>query len=132
AARPRRTACTMVLALCTAFALSQAFRTVGAIMASSLRGEFGLSAQALGIFSGTFHFAFGAMQLFMGIGIDLHGVRRTVLTAFPLAIFGAVLATLAPNFAVLIAGQMLIGVGCAPAFLACTVFIARHFPAARF
>ena len=27
---------------------------------------------------------------------------------------------------------MLIGVGCAPAFLVCTVFIARHFPAARF
>jgi MFS family permease len=23
-------------------------------------------------------------------------------------------------------------VGCAPAFLACTVFIARHFPASRF
>ncbi len=27
---------------------------------------------------------------------------------------------------------MLIGVGCAPAFLVCTVFIARHFPASRF
>jgi predicted MFS family arabinose efflux permease len=26
----------------------------------------------------------------------------------------------------------LIGVGCAPAFLACTVFIARHFPSSRF
>jgi MFS family permease len=30
------------------------------------------------------------------------------------------------------AGQALIGVGCAPAFLACTVFIARHFDASRF
>ena len=34
------------------------------------------------------------MQLFMGIGIDLHGVRRTVLTAFPLAIVGAVVSAL--------------------------------------
>ena len=34
----------------------------------------------------------GAMQLFVGIGIDLHGVRRTVLTGFPLAIAGAALA----------------------------------------
>ncbi|MDM0001475.1 MFS transporter [Variovorax sp. J22P240] len=122
----------MVLALCTAFALSQAYRTVGAIMASQLQAEFKLSAQALGVFSGAFHFAFGAMQLFMGIGIDLHGVRRTVLTAFPLAIVGAVISAVSTNYLVLVGGQVLIGVGCAPAFLVCTVFIARHFPAARF
>lgn len=122
----------MVLALCAGVALSQAFRTVGAIMASPLQSDFHLSAQALGIFSGAFHFAFGAMQLFMGIGIDLHGVRRTVLVAFPVAIAGALLSAVSPNYLVLVAGQALIGVGCAPAFLVCTVFIARHFPAARF
>src|SRR5699024_7811930 len=83
-------------------------------------------------FAGAFHFAFGALQLLMGIGIDLQGVRRTVLAAFPLAIFGAAVSALAPTFAVLVAGQVLIGVGCAPAFLACTVFIARQFPAERF
>jgi MFS family permease len=127
-----RTAWTMVLALCTAFALSQAFRTVGAIMASQLQAEFRLSAQALGVFSAAFHFAFGAMQLFMGIGIDLHGVRRTVLAAFPLAIAGAALSALAGNYGTLVAGQVLIGMGCAPAFLVCTVFIARHFPTQRF
>ncbi len=122
----------MVLALCAGVALSQAFRTVGAIMASPLQADFHLSAQALGIFSGAFHFAFGAMQLFMGIGIDLHGVRRTVLVAFPVAIAGALLSAVSSNYLVLVAGQALIGVGCAPAFLVCTVFIARHFPAARF
>ncbi|RQO48642.1 MFS transporter [Variovorax sp. KBW07] len=122
----------MVLALCAGVALSQAFRTVGAIMASPLQTDFKLSAQALGIFSGAFHFAFGAMQLFMGIGIDLHGVRRTVLVAFPIAIAGALLSAVSSSYLVLVAGQALIGVGCAPAFLVCTVFIARHFPAARF
>ncbi|WPG40639.1 MFS transporter [Variovorax sp. EBFNA2] len=122
----------MVLALCAGVALSQAFRTVGAIMASPLQSDFHLSAQALGIFSGAFHFAFGAMQLFMGIGIDLHGVRRTVLVAFPVAIAGALLSAMSSSYLVLVAGQALIGVGCAPAFLVCTVFIARHFPAARF
>ncbi|RUR68022.1 MFS transporter [Variovorax guangxiensis] len=122
----------MVLALCAGVALSQAFRTVGAIMASPLQADFHLSAQALGIFSGAFHFAFGAMQLFMGIGIDLHGVRRTVLVAFPVAIAGALLSAVSSSYLVLVAGQALIGVGCAPAFLVCTVFIARHFPPARF
>jgi len=101
-------------------------------MASPLQADFRLSAQDLGIFSGAFHFAFGAMQLFMGIGIDLHGVRRTVLVAFPIAIAGALLSAVSSSYLVLVAGQALIGVGCAPAFLVCTVFIARHFPAARF
>ena len=55
-----RAAWVMVLALCAGVALSQAFRTVGAIMASPLQSDFRLSAQALGIFSGAFHFAFGA------------------------------------------------------------------------
>ena len=122
----------MLFALTTAFTLSQAYRTVGAIMAAPLQGDFHLSAQALGVFAGSFHFAFGAMQLFMGIGIDLHGVRRTVLTAFPVAIAGSLLSAMAHSYGLLVFGQVLIGVGCAPAFLVCTVFIARHFPPQRF
>ena len=122
----------MLLGLTTAFALSQSFRTIAAMMAAPLQVEFGLSAKALGLFAGAYHFAFGGMQLFMGIGIDLHGVRRTVLTAFPIAIAGSALSALAPSYAVLVAGQVLIGIGCAPAFLVCTVFIARHLPADRF
>jgi predicted MFS family arabinose efflux permease len=122
----------MLFALTTAFALSQAYRTVAAIMAAPLQDDFHFSAQALGLFAGAFHFAFGAMQLFMGIGIDLHGVRRTVLTAFPLAIAGSALSAWSNSYGVLVLGQVLIGVGCAPAFLVCTVFIARHLPSERF
>lgn len=122
----------MLLALTAAFAMSQAFRTVAAVLATPLQAEFHLSPQQLGTFAGAFHFAFGAMQLLVGIGIDLHGVRRTVLTGFPLAVAGAVLSALAPSYGTLVLGQVLIGVGCAPAFLACTVFIARHFEPARF
>ncbi|MDQ0071381.1 putative MFS family arabinose efflux permease [Variovorax boronicumulans] len=125
-------AAAMLVALASAFALSQAFRTVGAMMATPLGGHFGLSPQQLGTWAGTFHFMFGIMQLAMGVSIDMFGVRRTVLTAFPLAIAGAALCTVASSFHMLLLGQALIGVGCAPAFLACTVFIARHFDAARF
>lgn len=120
------------MVLTTAFGISQSFRTVAAIMATQLQRDFALSAQALGVFAGAFHFSFGALQLFMGIGIDLQGVRRTVLVAWPLAIVGAVISAMSHHFAWLVFGQILIGVGCAPAFLVCTVFIARHFPAERF
>ena len=127
-----RAALLMLVALTSGFALNSAFRTVAAIMAAPLQADFGLSPQALGVFAGTFHFAFGAMQLFMGIGIDLYGVRRTILAAFPLCIAGALLSALAPGYGALLLGQALIGVGCAPAFLVCTVFIARHFAPQRF
>jgi predicted MFS family arabinose efflux permease len=123
---------TMLLALSAGFSLSQAYRTVAAIMATQLQAEFSLSPQQLGIFAATFHFSFGALQLLMGIGVDLHGVRRTVLAAFPLTIAGALLSAFAPTYPVALLGQALIGVGCAPAFLVCTVFIARRFPAAQF
>jgi len=128
---PRR-ALWMLLALVGAFNMSTAFRTVGAIMAPPLQGDFGLSPEQLGVFSGAFHFAFGAMQLFMGIAIDLYGVRRTILTVFPIAIAGAVVSALAPGYVPLTLAQVLIGLGCAPAFLVCTVFIARHFAPQRF
>jgi predicted MFS family arabinose efflux permease len=127
-----RAAWVMLFALATAFSLSQAYRTVTAMMATQLQRDFGLSAQQLGLFAGIFHFSFGALQLLMGIGIDFHGVRRTILAAFPLTIAGALLSALAPGYPLVVLGQALIGIGCAPAFLVCTVFIARQFPAAQF
>ena len=122
----------MLLTLLSGFALSQAFRTTTAILAQGLTADFGLSPQSLGAFAGLFGLSFGVAQLLMGVGLDLYGLRRTVLTAFPLAIAGATLSAAAPSYAWLMAGQLLIGVGCSPAFLACTLFIARHFPAERF
>src|SRR5690606_8536966 len=122
----------MLLVLIAGFALSQAFRTVAAIMAPPLQQDFGLTPQALGLFAGSFHFAFGALQLFMGMGLDIYGPRRTVLAVFPLAIVGALVTAGADGFGMLLLGQVLTGIGCAPAFLACTVFIARRFEPAQF
>ena len=122
----------MLLALTGGFTLSTAWRTIAAIMAPALQRDFALSAQQLGLFAGIFHFAFGALQLLMGVGIDVHGLRRTVLAAFPLTVAGAALSALTHDFSLLLLGQALIGIGCAPAFLVCSVFIARRFPPERF
>ncbi|WP_284336683.1 MFS transporter [Comamonas sp. NoAH] len=122
----------MLLALLTGFALSQAFRTITAILAQGLQQDFGISASSLGAFAGLFGLSFGVVQLLMGIGMDLYGLRRTVLYAFPFATLGAVVSAAAPSYGWLMLGQLMIGVGCSPAFLACTIFIARHFPAERF
>lgn len=122
----------MLLALTGAFMLSQAYRTVAAIMAPQLQVDFALSAQQLGLFASVFHFAFGALQLVMGVGIDLYGVRRTVLAAFPLTVVGSMLSAWTSDYGALLLGQALIGIGCAPAFLVCTMFIAQRFAPERY
>lgn len=127
-----RAAWLMLLVLISGFALSQAFRTAAGIMAPPLQHAFALTPQQLGLFAGAFHFAFGALQLFMGMGIDMYGPRRTVLAVFPLTVIGALLTATADSFAGLVVGQALTGIGCAPAFLACTVFIARRFPSGQY
>lgn len=122
----------MLLTLCLGFTLSQAYRTVAAMMAAPLQADFQLSTSQLGLFAGLFHFAFGALQIFMGISIDLYGIRRTILLAMPLTVLGSIVSALAPGLGTLLLGQALIGAGCAPAFLVCTVYIARRFPVERF
>lgn len=121
-----------LLTLVSAFALSQAFRTVTAMMATGLQQDFGLSTQALGLFAATFAFSFGLSQFVIGVALDFYGLRRTWLCTFPLAILGALASALAPNYVVLVLGQALIGIGCSPAFVVCTLFIARRFPVHRF
>lgn len=122
----------VLLVLTTGFFMSQAFRTVAAIMAPPLQAELGLTPNQLGLFAAAYHFAFGGLQLVMGLALDIYGVRRTILTVAPLMVIGAALSAWAGNFSLLVLGQVLIGIGCAPAFLVCAVFIARHFPAHQY
>jgi hypothetical protein len=127
----RASAVVMLLALTSAFALSQAFRTVAAIMGPPLAGHLHLTPQQLGLCRRV-SLRVRRHAAGMGVSLDLWGVRRTILLAFPMAMAGALLSRRLAATPVLMLGQMLIGTGCAPAFLVCTVFISRHFAAARF
>lgn len=122
----------MLAALCAAVVLSNAFRTVATVMAGALQAEFGATPQQLGLFAGAFHLSFGLAQLFVGVALDLYGTRLTVAVAWLLALAGVLVSILAPNLTVLIIGQFLIGIGCAPAFLATLVFVANAWPPQRF
>ncbi len=119
-------------ALLSAFALSQAFRTMPAITAAQIGAEFTASIRDLGLFAGLFHFAFAFMQIPVGVALDRYGPGRTVCALFPAALAGAVLVAAAPNFTVLLLGQALLGIGSSPAFLAPVVFASKRFPPERF
>ena len=122
----------MLMALTAVAAMSQAFRTVATVVAGGLQAEFGASTQDVGLVAGAFHLAFALAQIPVGVALDIYGPRRTVSAFFLMAVLGALLSAVAPNLAVLMAGQFLIGIGCAPAFLGTIVFINNRYPAGQF
>lgn len=115
-----------------AYVLSNVFRTLPAILAPGITSEFSLSVESVGYFLTAFNFAFGAMQLFVGIAIDRFGPERTIATLLLVACAGSLLSYLATSFAVLLVGQILLGIGCSAIFLGCLVFLAKNFSPARF
>jgi MFS family permease len=131
-ARATRRVWPMLTALGTVFALSHALRRVATIMAAPLRADLDASPQKLGLVAGAFHLSFGALQLPVGVALDRYGPRLTVTVAFEAVVLGAVVFALAPTVAALVAGQLVIGGGCAPALLAAMAFIAQGYPPERF
>ena len=123
---------TIFAVLTAAFALSHAFRTVVTLVATPLHLELALGSEAIGLIGGAFHVAFGAMQLPMGVALDLYGPRRVFVLVFPAAAVGALLVAVSSGAQGLLVGQLLIGLGCAPVFLATMVMIGRHCPPERF
>ncbi|MGZ2259979.1 MFS transporter [Roseobacter sp. A03A-229] len=122
----------MLAALVFVFVLSHAFRTVTGIAAEPLADEFNASAQALGAIAGSFHLAFALAQPAVGISLDRYGPRSTVLVAFVVALIGGAVSAMAHRVDVLILGQCLLGIGCAPALLAAMVLVSRRYPPERF
>jgi len=124
---------TFQLALLTiAFALSNAFRTIPSITASGIAAELHAGPTGLALFGGAFHWGFALMQIPVGIALDIFGPRRTVITMSWAAVAGGLICAFAPNVTVLCLGQAVVGFGCAPAFMAGLVFIARHWPPRAF
>lgn len=121
-----------LLILFAAYILSNIFRTLPAVLAPSITQNFALSIESAGYFLAAFNFAFGGMQLVVGVTIDRYGSMRSVACLLLFACAGALLSCFAHSFAVLLAGQVLIGVGCSAIFLACLVFLSKHFPPHRF
>jgi len=118
--------------LTLAFALSQAFRTIPSITVNGIAEEFHAGPAALALFSGAFHWSFALMQVPVGLVLDIFGVRRAVIALSGFVILGGAICTFARDINYLFLGQILIGIGCAPAFMAAIVFTSKHWPVARF
>jgi MFS family permease len=115
----------IVAALCSVYVMSQFFRSSNAVIAKDLSAEFGLSPEALGVLTGAFFFAFAAAQIPLGVMLDRYGPRRTVSILLSAAVAGAILYGLAGGLVGLIAGRVLLGIGCSGVLMSALMLFGR-------
>lgn len=118
--------------LILAYLLSQFFRTFLAVIAPELARDIGLAPSELGVVSGAFFAAFAVAQIPIGMAFDRVGPRLTVSVVMLAAVAGTALFAFATAPWQPILGMALIGVGCAPVFMAALYVIGRTQPSARF
>lgn len=122
-----------LVALLTAYVLSQFYRAFLPVLAPVLLQDIGATPDDLARASGIWFLIFAAMQIPVGIALDSIGPR---ITAAVLFVFGGAGGALVFGFAqtpmhVMVA-MGLIGVGCSPVLMASYFILARTYSAAVF
>ena len=108
--------------------LSYLFRTIQAVMASSLATELGLSAGDLGLLTSVYFLTFAAAQIPIGMLLDRYGPKRVQGTLLVVAALGSALFAASESFSMLLLGRALIGLGVAAALTAGIQALVLWFP----
>ncbi len=111
--------------------LSQFYRVSNSVIAPELTRDLHLSSAQLGWAGSAFFFALFAVQLPVGLWFDRFGARRTVATVSLLAAVGSAWIAHAADAGGLIAGRVVVGIGCAASFMSVVFLCARWFEASR-
>lgn len=112
--------------------LSVFFRSNLAVLAPELSVDLHANASDLGTLSGVWFFAFALAQVPVGVALDRWGPRLTVAVGLSIGVVGACLFAAAPSISTAIVAQILLGLACAPLFMATVVYIARNWARDRF
>lgn len=112
--------------------LSVFFRSNLAVLAPELSVDLRATASDLGTLSGVWFFAFALAQVPVGVALDRWGPRLTVAVGLSIGVVGAGLFAAAPSISTAIVAQVLLGLACAPLFMATVVYIARNWARERF
>ncbi len=121
----------LLLLLVAVTCLSQFYRVSNSVIAPELMRDLNLSAAELGLAGSAFFFALFAVQLPVGLWFDRFGARRTVSSVSLLAVAGAIWIAHATDAGGLIAGRIVIGIGCAASFMSVVFLCARWFEPRR-
>ena len=108
----------LTLPLAMSSLISQASRTVMAIIGPLLATEFSLSASELGLLGACMFATYGAAQLPVGVALDMFGPRRIQTALGLLAAAGFAMFALSNGLAGFAIARAIIGIGIAAALMA--------------
>jgi predicted MFS family arabinose efflux permease len=114
-----------------AYFLSYFFRSANAVIAGDLTRELDLTAAQLGLMTSLFYVSFAAVQLPLGVGLDLRGPRRVTSGLMLASVAGALIFAWAESFGVLALGRALIGLGMAGVLMGAFKAFAYWYPPER-
>ncbi|MBT6116805.1 MAG: MFS transporter [Rhodospirillaceae bacterium] len=126
------TALRVVATLAFTLIVSQFYRTAVSPIAPEVMRDLSLTPEQLGLVTSAFFITFAAMQIPVGMMLDRFGPRRTVSGLLLFAVLGALQFAHARDFGGILAGQLLLGLGCSGVYMGGLVAAARWFPADRF
>ena len=122
---------TVFLPFCAGYFLSYFFRTINAVLATTLTKDLGLSASALGLMTAVYFLTFAIIQLPLGILLDRFGPRRVQSAMLLVTAAGAMMFASGSRLEILIVGRALIGLGAAGALIGGLKAIVLCFPKER-
>jgi predicted MFS family arabinose efflux permease len=111
--------------------VNQASRTLVATIAPLLAVEFALSASELGLLAAMFFASYAAMQLPVGLAIDIWGARRVQAVLALLSAVGFALCGLATGPVTLALGRVVTGFGIAAGLIAILKVNTQWYPKDR-
>lgn len=120
------------LALLPAYILSIFYRSFLSVIATPVMTDLGIGPRELGFLGAAWFVAFALAQFPIGWALDRVGPRRTVAVAMAAGSAGALLFANATDALTGTFAMALIGLGCAPIFMASLYLFARTQAPARF
>lgn len=123
---------TIFAALLPAYFLSIFYRSFLSVIAKPVMVDLGIGPTAFGLLGGVWFVVFAVAQFPIGWALDRLGPRRTVGFCMAFGSLGAGLFAVAPDAPLAMLAMALIGIGCAPVFMASLYLFARTVAPARF
>ena len=102
------------------------------VLSNQLAGELDLSATQLGTLSSLYFYAYGLLQVPVGVFADRYGVRFITTLGMIILTAGSLLFGLAESLAVIYIARLLMGIGSAAFFVSTLRTISTWFPLDRF
>ncbi|MGL4325255.1 MAG: MFS transporter [Beijerinckiaceae bacterium] len=122
----------LVAVLAGAYTISQFSRNAMGVVAPDLARELSLTAADVGLLSSVFFLAFAAAQIPLGIALDRIGPKKVMIWSTVFILLGTVIFSYGHSLWVLVAGRLVLGLGCSTFLMAPLLIYNKAFPPERF